>query len=126
MVNETATIRYRMSSKDEFYGGGIVNGSRAITLMTDAAEKLVNKVFGNTGRCTGVESVRLYAPIHAGDYMEFIARVVEQKDNTVKIECRSFKIAGIPENPEFPSSIDILEDPTISTAMTIIFESRDN
>lgn len=123
--NETATIRYRMSSKDEFYGGGIVNGSRAITLMCDAAEKLVNKVFANTGRCTEVENIRLYAPIYAGDYMEFLARVIEIKDNTVKIECRSYKIAGIPENPEFPSSVDVLEEPTISTAMTIVYKSKE-
>lgn len=124
-LNETATIRYRMSSKDEFYGGGIVNGSRAVTLMCDAAEKLVNKVFGNTGKCTEVESIRLYAPIYAGDYMEFIARVVEKTEDTVKMECRSFKVGGIPENPEFPSSVSILEDPTISTSMTIVYKSRD-
>lgn len=123
-LNETAAIRYRMSSKDEFYGGGIVNGSRAVTLMCDAAEKLVNKIFANSGRCTEVESIRLYAPIYAGDYMEFLARVVDIDDDTVKIECRSYKIGGIPEEPEFPSSIDMLEEPTISTSMTIIYKSR--
>ncbi|MCR2043007.1 hotdog fold domain-containing protein [Anaerosalibacter massiliensis] len=124
--NESATLRYRMSSKDEFYGGGIVNGSRAITLMCDVAEKLVNKVFGNNGRCTEVESIRLHSPIHAGDYMEFIARVIDRKDDCIKIGCRSFKIAGIPEEPEFPSSIDVLEEPTISTDMIIVYKSRDD
>lgn len=125
-VNMNATMSYRMSSKDEFYGGGIVNGSRGITLMVDVAERLVNKLFGNSGTCIEVETVRLHAPIYAGDYMEFIARVVDKKDDVVKIECRSFKIAAIPEKPEFPSSIDVLEDPTISTSATMIFKSKNN
>lgn len=122
--NETMTMRYRMSSKDEFYGGGLVNGSRAITLMEDVANRVVNKAFGNTGRCIAVETVRLHAPVAAGDYMEFIARIVEEKDDTIKIECRSYKVGGIPENPEFPSSIDMLEDPTISTSATMVYKSR--
>lgn len=122
--SETITMRYRMSCKDEFYGGGIVNGSRAITLMGDVADRMVNKLFGNSGTCIGVETIRLHAPMYAGDYMEFIARVVDKKDDIVKIECRSFKIGGIPEDPEFASSIDILEDPTIVTSATMIYRSK--
>ena len=34
---ETITMRYRMSDRDVFYGGGVVNGARSITLMNDAA-----------------------------------------------------------------------------------------
>ena len=27
MSEQTVTMRYRMSSRDEFYGGGVVNGA---------------------------------------------------------------------------------------------------
>ncbi len=123
-MTQEVTMRYRMSDRDVFYGGGVVNGARSITYMGDLCDRLMAKVYGNTGRCTCVEQVRLYVPVFAGDYMEFHARVVEQKDKTCKIECRSFKVAVIPEDPEFPSSIDVLEDPELSTAATFIYEAK--
>ena len=33
MMKDTITFRYRMSDRDVFYGGGVVNGARSITLM---------------------------------------------------------------------------------------------
>ncbi|AEB75078.1 acyl-CoA hydrolase [Clostridium botulinum] len=119
----TTTMRYRMSSRDVFYGGGVVNGARSITYMGDLAERLMAKVFNNSGRCIGIEKIRLHNPVFAGDYMEFIARVIERNDKKLKIECRSFKVAAIPENPEFESSIDVLEEPQISTSAIMIYES---
>lgn len=123
-MSRTAVLRYRMSSKDEFYAGGIVNGSRCLTLMEDVAKRLVAEKFGDNGRCTGVETIRLHAPVIAGDYMEFIARVVEDNDDKLKIETRAYTIGGAPENPEFASSVDIYEDPYITTTMTMIYEPR--
>lgn len=123
-MTQEVTMRYRMSDRDVFYGGGVVNGARSITYMGDLCDRLMAKVYGNVGRCTCVEQVRLYVPVFAGDYMEFHARVVEQEDKTCKIECRSFKVAVIPENPEYPSSIDVLEDPELSTAATFIYEAK--
>ena len=62
MMKDTITFRYRMSDRDVFYGGGVVNGARSITLMEDAAKRLMAKTFGNTGRCVEVKKVRLYTP----------------------------------------------------------------
>ena len=72
---ETITMRYRMSDRDVFYGGGVVNGARSITLMNDAANRLMAKVFHNVGHCLEVKKVRLYVPVFAGDYIEYIARI---------------------------------------------------
>ena len=55
MMKDTITFRYRMSDRDVFYGGGVVNGARSITLMEDAAKRLMAKTFGNTGRCVEVK-----------------------------------------------------------------------
>lgn len=90
MMKDTITFRYRMSDRDVFYGGGVVNGARSITLMEDAAKRLMAKTFGNTGRCVEVKKVRLYTPCFAGDYMEYIAGIRKQEGNKVLIEVRSF------------------------------------
>ena len=45
MMKDTITFRYRMSDRDVFYGGGVVNGARSITLMEDAAKRLMAKKF---------------------------------------------------------------------------------
>lgn len=122
-MSETVTFRYRMSDRDVFYGGGVVNGARSITLMEDTAKRLMAKVFGNTGHCVEVKKVRLYVPCFAGDYMEFIARVKKKEENRALIEVRSFKIIEVPENPPYPSSIDVLEDPPLSTVVQFVFET---
>lgn len=121
--NNSVTMRYRMSDRDVFYGGGVVNGARSITLMGDTAERLMAKVFGNTGRCVKAKKIRLYMPCFAGDYMEFIARVKSVDGKKATIEVRSFTVAYIPENPKFPSSIDVHEDPPLSTAAEFVYEA---
>ena len=110
MMKDTITFRYRMSDRDVFYGGGVVNGARSITLMEDAAKRLMAKTFGNTGRCVEVKKVRLYTPCFAGDYMEYIAGIRKQEGNEV------------PADPPYPSSIDVLEDPPLSTVVQFWYE----
>lgn len=119
---ETITMRYRMSDRDVFYGGGVVNGARSLTLMNDCANRLMAKVFQNTGHCKKVVKVRLYEPCFAGDYMEYIARIKKQEGNRALIEVRSFKIIEVPKDPPYPSSIDVLEDPPLSTVAQFIYE----
>lgn len=121
---ENFTFRYRMSSKDEFYGGGVVNGSRSITLMGDLADRIAAKVFGNIGQCIAVPKIRLYAPVYAGNYMEYMGKVTRLEDDEIDIECRSFKVIVSPENPPFPSSVDVLENPILSTVAHFTYKSR--
>lgn len=116
-------FRYRMSDRDVFYGGGVVNGARNITLMEDTAKRLMAKTFGNTGRVTEVKKVRLYEPCFAGDYIEYHARVNAVADDKVVIEVRNFKVIDLPENPPFPSSIDVLPEPPLCTVVQFVFET---
>ena len=120
MMKDTITFRYRMSDRDVFYGGGVVNGARSITLMEDAAKRLMAKTFGNTGRCVEVKKVRLYTPCFAGDYMEYIAGIRKQEGNKVLIEVRSFKIIEVPTDPPYPSSIDVHGRSTIINSCTVL------
>ena len=122
ILGETMIMRYRMSNRDVFYGGGVVNGARTITYQSDVAERLMVKLYGNSGRCRAVKRIRLYDPVYAGDYLEFHAKVTATDGDMPIIEVRAFKIAAVPENPPFESSIDILEDPTIAVVSVFQYE----
>lgn len=121
---ETVTMRYRMSDRDVFYGGGVVNGARGLTLMEDCANRLMAKVYQNTGTCIKVKKVRLYVPLFAGDYMEFIARIKRKEGNKALIEVRAYKIIEVPEDPPYPSSIDVLQDPPLCTVVQFVYEAN--
>ena len=123
IIGQTAMIRYRMAVKDVFYGGGVVPGSRSFTLMGDTAERLMTKVYKNAGRCVGIKRLRLYVPVFAGDYMEFHSRVVAIEGDETIIEVRSFKIAYLPEKPDYTSSIDVFEEPPVSIVGTFRYKS---
>ena len=58
-MSEVLTFRYRMSDRDVFYGGGVVNGARSITLANDVANRLMAREFGNSGHCVGVNKVQI-------------------------------------------------------------------
>lgn len=121
-LGQTMTMRYRMSDRDVFYGGGVVNGARSITYMSDVAERLMVKLYGKLPRCLAIKRIRLYQPVFAGDYLEFIGKVTETDGAATTIEVRSFKLAIVPENPPFASSIDMLEDPVVSTVAVFQYE----
>lgn len=122
MTMQEVTMRYRMSDRDVYYGGGVVNGSRSITYMGDVAELLMAKVYGNVSRCSKVRKVRLFNPVFAGDYLEFKARLFAEENGKAVIEVRSFKICNVPEDAPFPSSIDVHTDPPISTAVVLEYD----
>lgn len=115
--NDSIIFRYRMSDRDKFYGGGVVNGARSVTLTGDAANRVMAKQFQNTGHCVGVNKIRFYTPSFAGDYLEFHAKLLRMEDETAIIQVRSYKIIDVPANPPFPSSIDVLPEPELSTVV---------
>ncbi|WP_329887887.1 hotdog fold domain-containing protein [Pseudoramibacter faecis] len=120
---ETVTMRYRMSDRDVFYGGGVVNGARCITLMGDTANRLMAKAFGNTGHCVAVKKIRLYVPMFAGDYIELVAGLRKQAGKKSLIEVRAFKIIEVPKDPPYPSSIDVLPEPPLCTVARFVYET---
>jgi len=91
--------------------------------MNDVANRLMAKEFGNTGHCVEVKKVRLYLPSYAGDYMEYIGRIKKIEGKRALIEVRAFKIIEVPENPPYPSSIDVLPDPPLSAVVQFVYEA---
>lgn len=122
--SQTLTMRYRMSARDAHYGGDLVNGARSLLYMGDVAARFMTKLYKNRGRCVGMPICRFYSPVFAGDYLEFVARIVKQEGKKATIEIRSFKIAYVPEEKPFDSTIDVFADPPVSTMAVYEYESR--
>ena len=40
------------------------------------------------------------------------------------IEVRAYKIIEVPENPPYPSSIDVLADPPLCTVVELVYEAN--
>lgn len=121
-IMSEVVMRYRMSERDAYYSGRVVNGARNVTLLGDCATRLMAKEYGNTGRCVAVPKCRLYAPCFPGDYIEYHARVASVEGKKVTIETRCFKVAEVPKNPPFESSADILEKPVLVIAAIMIYD----
>jgi len=115
-------MRYRMSERDAYYSGRVVNGARNVTMMGDCASRLMAKEYHNTGRCVGVPKCRLYEPCFPGDYVEYHARILGTEGKRVTIETRCFKVAYVPEEREHDSSADIIEKPPLCLAAVMVFE----
>lgn len=116
------TMRYRMSDRDVFYGGGVVNGARSITLMTDVANRIIARDYNLAAHPSKVLNVRLFVPTHAGDYTEMRGRKLSDENGNVRIEVRQFKVCELPQNPPNPSSIDMLEEPVLCTAVVYEYQ----
>ena len=56
------------------------------------------------------------------NYESMGANAFTLKGNKVLIEVRSFKIIEVPADPPYPSSIDVLEDPPLSTVVQFWYE----
>jgi hypothetical protein len=115
-----------MSERDAYYGGRVVNGARNVTLMGDCANRLMAKDYGNIGRCSGVPKCRLFRPCVPGDYTQYHARVVDEKDGKITIETRCFKVGCIRADRPFDSSADVLEKPELVAAAIMIYELPKN
>ncbi|HBI92541.1 MAG TPA: acyl-CoA hydrolase, partial [Terrisporobacter glycolicus] len=56
-------------------------------------------------------------------YMEYIARTKKIEGNKALIEVRAFKVIEVPKDPPFPSSIDVLPEPVLSTVGQFVYET---
>ena len=76
-MSTEVTLRYRMSDRDVFYGGGVVNGARSITLMEDTANRLMTKVYGNQSRCAKVRKVFRKLKLEIRKYIKHCKRTAD-------------------------------------------------
>ena len=101
-----------MSAHDAHYGGNLVDGARMLALFGDVATELLIRLDGNEGLFVAYESVEFLAPVHAGDYIEAVGRIVKVGNTSRRMEFHARKVIAV--RPDInPSAADVLSDPVV-------------
>jgi 3-aminobutyryl-CoA ammonia-lyase len=101
-----------MSTKDAHYAGNLVDGSRILNLFGDVATELLIRYDGDEGLFRAYSSVEFLAPVHAGDFIEVVGKIVEVGHTSRTMEFEAWKI--ISSLPEFgETAAGALENPLL-------------
>src|SRR3954452_15615056 len=92
-----ATLRLRLGPADARYAEGLVPGSKAMELFGDLETEVALREGGDEGLCAGYDMVEFLAPLHAGDYVEASARVVERGRTSRRLHLELFKVRAVDE-----------------------------
>jgi 3-aminobutyryl-CoA ammonia-lyase len=119
-INEEVGLRVRVSEKDVHYAGGLVNGAWVLGLFGDVATEVSIRFDGDEGLLRAYKGVDLLAPIHAGDFIEAVGKIVKvgNTSRTIELEARRYIVPA--HISEQPSAADYLEEPEILARATMI------
>ncbi len=125
-VQEEVMLRVRVSQKDVHYAGGLVNGAWILGLFGDVATELNIRYDGDEGLLAAYTSVELLAPIHAGDFIEVVGKIVKVGNTSRTMEFEARKVISLTAVSEQPSAADPLEEPiTVAKATAVSVVPRD-
>ena len=119
-LNEEVRLRVRVSERDVYYAGGLVNGAWVLGLFGDVATEISIRFDGDEGLLRAYDHVDLLAPIHAGDFIEASGRIVKVGNTSRTIELEARRYITSANLPDHPSAADYLEEPEIVARATMI------
>ena len=109
----TVNLRVRMSAHDAHYGGDLVDGARVLALFGDLATELCIRESGDEGLFASYTSVEFLAPVHAGDYIEAVGRIIRRGTRSREMTFEAWiVIAARPDRS--PSAADVLAGPVVA------------
>jgi len=111
-VNQSVTLRVRMSAHDAHYGGNLVDGARILGLFGDVATELLIRADGDEGLFAAYEMVEFKAPVYAGDYIEATGRITNVGTSSRTMEFEAYKVIS-PRPDLSPSAADVLAEPVL-------------
>ncbi len=111
-VYPEAHLRMRMSNHDAHYGGNLVDGARILGLFGDIATELLIRYDGDEGLFRAYESVEFLAPVHAGDYVEAVGRIIKVGATSRKMSFEAWKVIS-PRPDVSDSAAEILPQPVL-------------
>ncbi len=112
-VGDEVMLRVRVSEKDVHYAGGLVNGAWVMSLFGDIATEIAIRCDGDEGLIRAYSSIDLLAPIHAGDFIEVVGKLVKMGITSRGIEIEAKRSITTANLPEDPSAMDVLDKPAI-------------
>lgn len=106
-------IRVRMADADAHYAGNLVDGARILQLFGDVATELLIRHDGDEGLFAAYDEVTFKAPVHAGDYIEAVGRIVRIGNTSRKMEFAAYKVIAGGTDPNNPSAAEVLDPPVM-------------
>ena len=106
-------LRIRISANDVHYAGKLVDGAHIMKLFGDVATELTIRYDGDEGLLRAYENVEFLEPVHGGDFLEVIGKIVEVGNSSRKILFEAFKIISPSNDINQESACDVLESPIL-------------
>lgn len=110
-------IRVRLSAHDAHYGGGLVDGAKALQFFGDVATELLIQHDGDEGLFKAYTDVEFIAPMYAGDYLEFEGEITKVGNSSRTMEFIARKVI-VPRTDISDSACDVLDEPIIVAKAT--------
>jgi 3-aminobutyryl-CoA ammonia-lyase len=107
-----ARLKVRMGMDDAHYGGNLVDGARMLKLFGDVATELLIRYDGDEGLFRAYSSIEFLAPVHAGDFIEVMGKMVKVGNTSRTMEFEAWRI--ISPTPEFgETAATVLDKPVL-------------
>ncbi len=106
-------LRLRISASDVHYAGELVDGAHIMKLFGDVATELTIRFDGDEGLLRAYENVEFLEPVHGGDFLEIIGKIVKVGNTSRKIIFEAFKIISSSNDKNQESACDVLEPPIL-------------
>jgi len=110
---EEVKLRVRISAGDVHYAGNLVDGSHIMQLFGDIATELTIRHDGDEGLLRAYESVEFLEPVHGGDFLEVVGKIIRVGNTSRKILFEAFKIISPANNVNQESACDVLNPPVL-------------
>ncbi|HUT06165.1 MAG TPA: hotdog domain-containing protein [Nitrosopumilaceae archaeon] len=111
-------LRVRISVNDVHYAGGLVDGAHIMKLFGDVATELTIRYDGDEGLLRAYEKVEFLEPVHGGDFLEVVGKIVKVGNTSRKIIFEAFKIISSANDKSQGSACGVLE-PAILVAKAV-------
>lgn len=114
MLGEKVMLRIRMSGKDVHYAGNLVNGAKMLDYFGDVATELAIRLDGDEALFRTYEHVDFLAPVHGGDYIEYVGWLEEVGRTSHRVVMEAYKvIESVVEPGVAESAARVLDTPVL-------------
>jgi len=118
-IGDEVMLRVRVTEKDVHYTGGLVNGAWVLGLFGDVGTELLIRYDGDEGMSRAYSNVDLLVPIHAGNYIEAVGKIVKVGNTSRTIELEARNVISSANIADQPSAAEVLDKPVLVAKATL-------
>ena len=111
-------LRIRISANDVHYAGDLVDGAHIMQLFGDVATELTIRYDGDEGLLRAYKKVEFLEPVHSGDFLEIVGKIIQVGNSSREILFEAFKIISSSKKSNQDSACDVLNPPILVAKAT--------